>query len=157
MRCSEVEQEQGSAACARAALLLLDSTVPAPQPEETLWGGVACELRRCPSSAGADDCSGQGRCLNGTCACDHGWGGRDCAVPHCPNDCNAPQGQCLPGGECECLPGWVGASCGEPLCTANCSGHGVCTAPFACECDEDHFGESCNQSDCSNVAHCRLS
>ena len=152
--CSEIEQEQGSAACARAALLLLDSTVPAPQPEETLWGGVACELRRCPSSGGADDCSGQGKCLNGTCACDHGWGGRDCSMPHCPNDCNAPQGMCLPGGECECLPGWVGSSCGEPLCTANCSGHGVCTAPFACECDENHFGDSCNQSDCSNVAHC---
>ena len=76
--CSEIEQEQGSAACARAALLLLDSSVPATAAEETMWGGVACELRRCPS-AGADDCSGQGKCLNGTCACDAGYAGEDCS------------------------------------------------------------------------------
>ena len=153
VQCNEIEQAQGSAACARAALLLLDASAPSTMPQETIWGGAACELRRCPSAT-AEDCSNQGKCLNGTCACDKGWGGLDCSVPHCPSDCNAPQGMCLPGGTCECSPGWSGPTCGVPLCTANCSGFGTCVAPFTCECDDKHSGESCNVSDCAGVASC---
>jgi len=41
---------------------------------EDAWMGFLCEQRRCP-----DDCSGYGLCANGTCICDNGYEGKNCA------------------------------------------------------------------------------
>ena len=126
--------------------------VPTGEGALTLWTGSACELERCPGEP--SECSGRGVCRSGSCECDPGWGGPDCGHRACVDDCNSPQGVCMEGGRCACAPGWSGPTCGTPVCAANCSGHGICTAPFTCECDAGRFGESCNRSDCSNVRQC---
>ena len=116
------------------------------------WSGAACELERCPGEP--DECSGRGVCIQGQCECDSGWGGTDCGHRYCLDECNAPQGVCLPGGQCACSAGWTGPSCGTPVCALNCSSNGVCTSPYTCECDLGWHGDSCNRSDCSGVNGC---
>ncbi len=37
------------------------------------WEGIACDLKIC-----GKNCSGQGICLNGTCACNKGFMGDIC-------------------------------------------------------------------------------
>lgn len=64
-----------------------------------------------------NDCSSilnRGLCLNQSCQCSDGWGGRDCSSIRCPSNCGG-NGQCLSdpkvGDYCKCNPGWVGPNC----------------------------------------------
>ncbi|XP_074874861.1 multiple epidermal growth factor-like domains protein 8 [Buteo buteo] len=58
-------------------------------------------------------CSGRGACdPQGRCQCQPGWGGPDCAQPHCATYCQAHGGTCNQAtGRCECRPGFVGRAC----------------------------------------------
>ncbi|XP_072704321.1 multiple epidermal growth factor-like domains protein 8 [Ciconia boyciana] len=58
-------------------------------------------------------CSGRGDCdPQGRCQCQPGWGGPDCARPHCATYCQAHGGTCNQvTGRCECRPGFVGRAC----------------------------------------------
>ncbi|XP_074786402.1 multiple epidermal growth factor-like domains protein 8, partial [Athene noctua] len=58
-------------------------------------------------------CSGRGVCdPQGRCQCQPGWGGPDCAQPHCATYCQAHGGTCNQAtGRCECRPGFVGQAC----------------------------------------------
>ncbi|XP_075345479.1 multiple epidermal growth factor-like domains protein 8 isoform X1 [Mycteria americana] len=58
-------------------------------------------------------CSGRGDCdPQGQCQCQPGWGGPDCARPHCATYCQAHGGTCNQvTGRCECRPGFVGRAC----------------------------------------------
>ncbi|KAM6111677.1 LOW QUALITY PROTEIN: multiple epidermal growth factor-like domains protein 8 [Phoenicopterus ruber ruber] len=58
-------------------------------------------------------CSGRGGCdPQGRCRCQPGWGGPDCAQPHCATYCQAHGGTCNQAtGRCECRPGFVGQAC----------------------------------------------
>ena len=40
-----------------------------------------------------EECSAQGRCHNGTCACEEGHGGFACELPGCPGGCSQ-RGEC---------------------------------------------------------------
>ncbi|XP_074837451.1 multiple epidermal growth factor-like domains protein 8 [Carettochelys insculpta] len=58
------------------------------------------------------DCSGHGTCApHGQCWCQPGWGGPDCAVPHCSSYCLG-HGACdQESGRCWCQAGFVGEGC----------------------------------------------
>lgn len=67
----------------------------------------------CNSSS---DCSGNGLCVNGSCACDYGFTGEACNAKTCPDDCNS-NGQCVDG-SCECNAGFFGANCSKKATTS---------------------------------------
>merc|ERR1719161_539620 len=91
------------------------------------------DLRKCPN-----DCTGNGLCFDGKCACNVGFRGPDCSeivcadetkvgpqctLPRCPNDCDA-KGLCM-NGKCGCWEGWLGRDCSIPAdCFEAC--HNVC-------------------------------
>ena len=108
-----------------------------------VWGGAACEERVCPGSPSAR------RAASATTACARATAAGTTAATARTRSASTLQraagrvrargpGE---GSACVCAPGWIG-SCGEPLCTNNCSGHGVCSAPFSCECEPGYQGES---------------
>lgn len=106
------------------------------------WGGGACnrvalytQLRGC-----ANDCSGNGLCMDGLCTCNVGFVGPDCSqvvcdpgqigpdceLKRCPNDCFG-QGLCM-NGKCNCWEGYLGADCYVPInCGLTCKN--ACAAP----------------------------
>ncbi len=87
------------------------------------WGGAdgTCSGRSCPGN-----CGGHGTCgEDGSCICNEGYRGLDCAILTCPNDCS-DQGQCM-NGTCVCDAGFSGEDCSTSnLCANDCSGHGRC-------------------------------
>jgi tenascin len=79
---------------------------------DALWTGEDCCTPRlhehCPH-----DCSGNGECVNGVCACARGWGGLGCDALEtgtCPHDCSG-HGECREDGTCRCESGFAGAGC----------------------------------------------
>ncbi|XP_062848373.1 N-acetylglucosamine-1-phosphodiester alpha-N-acetylglucosaminidase [Trichomycterus rosablanca] len=57
-----------------------------------------------------EDCNKHGTCIDGQCACNHGWTGPTCANLTCqPRDCGE-HGLCTEDG-CVCDAGWMGANC----------------------------------------------
>lgn len=57
------------------------------------------------------ECSGHGRCENGTCSCDAAHSGIGCQVEKCPANCSY-HGHCdLNLGRCVCDVGYIGESC----------------------------------------------
>jgi len=68
------------------------------------WEGIACDLKIC-----GKNCSGQGICLNGTCACNKGFMGDICQAVKCKNGCSG-NGNCI-NGECSCKNGFDGDDC----------------------------------------------
>jgi hypothetical protein len=68
--------------------------------------------RVCASSCGAPE--GRGSCAsNGTCVCEHGWSGDECAAPMCATACGAPlHGYCAGGADgCRCFANRDGDRC----------------------------------------------
>ncbi|KAF7252463.1 Attractin [Varanus komodoensis] len=70
------------------------------------------------------NCSGRGECklTNSSkvveCECAEHWRGEACDIPHCPEDCGAPErGQCDANGTqgCVCFSGWQGTDCSVPV------------------------------------------
>ncbi|XP_078598874.1 uncharacterized protein LOC144874520 [Branchiostoma floridae x Branchiostoma japonicum] len=110
-------------------------------------------FKGCPNQ-----CSGRGRCVNGTCDCITGWSGEDCNLGNC-TDCSEDHGRCELG-FCRCEPGWEGAACDQQAtCYAvrNCTSvdHGICIATDVCSCKAGYIGEDCSKvPTCGNVANC---
>lgn len=109
------------------------------------WGGAGCQrtavyssLRKC-----ANDCNGNGLCMDGRCLCNVGWKALDCSEPvratdnllpgsemKCPNDCSG-QGLCMEG-VCNCWQGFFGHDCTMPQrCYETCGN--VCSFDGASE------------------------
>ena len=103
------------------------------------WMGEGCNEQACCDPT----CSGNGKCMNGTCVCTEGWYGMSCesrskhkAQTHI---CEKMQ-YCNKHGECDeanekCLcdintvtnePLWKGRFCEIPVCHRDCSGNGKC-------------------------------
>lgn len=105
------------------------------------WAGASCnrvalysQLRSC-----ANDCFGNGLCMDGKCLCNVGFGGVDCSrnicdaasvgpeceLQRCPNDCHG-QGLCMDG-HCSCWEAFTGSDCSVPVtCYHGC--HDACEA-----------------------------
>ena len=117
---------------------------------EPYFVGAACDaaVPGCPNF-----CSHAGHCVDGSCHCEPGRVGADCAQLQlasatCPDDCGASErGTCV-AGVCHCIPPATGPSCAESTdpkkCPNDCSAHGACdTATGLCTCGPDHTGEMC--------------
>merc|ERR1711939_1303797 len=92
--------------------------------------------RRC-----LNQCWGRGACrASGTCECEPGFMGDDCAsVRPCENDCSF-NGLCEHG-VCHCAPGWSGQNCSTfRSCPNSCSAHGVCLHG-RCHCDPGYLAD----------------
>ena len=74
------------------------------------------------------------------CECDDGWGGTDCSIPLCKNQCS--NGYCSYKDECTCFPGYSGIVCETPLCAKECI-NGICTDTDYCECYYGWTGDDC--------------
>ena len=130
------------------------------------FGGAACDRAFCPN-----DCSGHGVCHRGSCFCDSGYTGDDCATIRrshdranasalktaCATGCvhgkcvlssytNTGDGELVASATCLCNRHFTGEQCdipAEPVCPGNCSnGHGRCTLQ-GCVCNAGYFGEHC--------------
>eukprot|EP00930_Biecheleria_cincta_P063242 TRINITY_DN4874_c0_g1_i1.p1 TRINITY_DN4874_c0_g1~~TRINITY_DN4874_c0_g1_i1.p1 ORF type:complete len:921 (+),score=152.17 TRINITY_DN4874_c0_g1_i1:98-2860(+) len=109
------------------------------------YSGVSCESF-CPN-----ECSGQGRCIEGGCLCFAGFTGADCSVPGC---CTG-HGTCDVPGTCECDAGWGGPECSIELVCADptCSGHGTCR-DGSCHCEDGWNGPRCAAPTAGCVPQC---
>ena len=131
-------------------------------------------------------CSGHGACRQlpsppgsppiGECNCDDRYGGPDCSVAKCIDDCSG-HGKCDElltcqcnvgfGGEsckektcekagcvngecldgfCKCNKRWIGEDCSEALCPEDCNGHGTCEKDVSCQCVEGYTGLGCENA-----------
>ena len=132
------------------------------------YTGDTCSNAPCPGN-----CSGHGSCLNGTCTCNIGYGGLDCATI-CPAgfsgvDCNEPS-KCLKGGDIVFEddgtgPTFRGTCCNTKdkvtsvsegrittsycpemkLCPKGCNGNGTCDySSGVCTCNAGYTGVDCS-------------
>ncbi|XP_043117471.1 tenascin [Puntigrus tetrazona] len=69
---------------------------------------VQCSEEQCPKN-----CSGQGKCEDGKCACFQGFSGPDCSGKTCPLNCNK-KGKCVKG-KCVCHTGYTGVDCSKAV------------------------------------------
>ncbi|XP_016108001.1 tenascin-like [Sinocyclocheilus grahami] len=76
--------------------------------------GAVCTTVRPTIDECPDDCSDQGRCVDGKCVCFPGFSGPDCSMPDCPDDCSS-RGRCV-NGQCVCDPGFTGPECSSSTC-----------------------------------------
>jgi len=94
------------------------------------------------STACPNNCSASGTCnIDGTCTCDVGFMGPDCAFAACVPACSA-DGVCL-NGVCQCSRGFSGSTCAAPICPNNCFGNGICTGSGTCACNAGFTGSDC--------------
>lgn len=122
--------------------------------------GAACESRLLTiysqgsiSTVCSNNCTGNGLCSNGTCACNMPWAGNDCSLMVlenwlCPGNCSS-RGVCTANNTCHCDPGWFGSTCNLALpssqesCALNCSSRGACINGSVCLCDVGWTGIWC--------------
>ncbi|XP_059366111.1 tenascin isoform X3 [Carassius carassius] len=107
--------------------------------------GVVCTTIRPTIDECPDDCSDQGRCVDGKCVCFPGFSGPDCSVADCPDDCSS-RGRCV-NGQCVCDPGFTGPDCSSSTCTDNCNDRGHCVNG-RCVCDRGFTGSDCRTQSC---------
>ncbi|XP_062410002.1 tenascin isoform X2 [Sardina pilchardus] len=111
------------------------------------WKGPNCSESECP-----DECSDQGRCVDGKCQCFEGYGGHNCSLEICPVDCGK-YGECIRG-VCVCVDGYFGKGCSESDCLNNCLGRGQCV-DGDCVCEEPWTGFDCSELICPNDCYDR--
>ena len=104
------------------------------------------------------NCSGNGLCHRGVCACAPGFAGYGCELEaRCHSNCSS-HGLCVHG-QCFCDLGYGGEDCSLPQqCEAMCSAQGVCRHG-QCFCDAGYSGANCSivlpcQNDCSGRGLC---
>ncbi|XP_041811853.1 tenascin [Chelmon rostratus] len=116
--------------------------------------GAGCSIKpetdECPN-----ECSDQGRCVDGKCVCFPGFRGPDCSESDCPGNCN-DNGRCV-NGQCACDPGFTGPDCSQRGCPDNCNNRGRCVNG-RCVCDGGFTGPSCSDEmcpgNCNNKGRC---
>ncbi|KAM3858551.1 uncharacterized protein ACN63O_018130 [Diretmus argenteus] len=116
--------------------------------------GAACSIKpevdECPN-----ECSDQGRCVDGKCVCFPGFSGPDCSQSNCPGNCN-DKGRCV-NGQCVCDPGFSGPDCSQSNCPGNCNDKGRCVNG-QCVCDPGFSGPDCSRrgcpDNCNNQGRC---
>lgn len=68
-------------------------------------------LNSCPSCNSSLECSGNGICIEGVCACNESYTGEACDIPTCPNNCSY-NGICRKEEHrCECYSKYRGKLC----------------------------------------------
>ncbi|XP_072226871.1 tenascin-like [Leuresthes tenuis] len=106
--------------------------------------GAGCSIKpetdECPN-----ECSDQGRCVDGKCVCFPGYSGPDCSDSTCPGNCN-DHGRCV-NGQCVCDPGFSGPDCSQAACPDNCNNRGRCVNG-RCVCSSGFTGPSCSDKAC---------
>ncbi|XP_051519109.1 tenascin-X [Myxocyprinus asiaticus] len=107
--------------------------------------GAVCTTVRPATDDCLDDCSDQGRCVDGKCVCFPGFSGADCSIADCPDDCNN-RGKCV-NGECVCDRGFTGPDCSTNTCPDNCNNRGRCVNG-KCVCDAGFTGPNCRTLTC---------
>ncbi|XP_068592983.1 tenascin-like isoform X1 [Cebidichthys violaceus] len=106
--------------------------------------GAGCSIK--PEEGGCpNECSDQGRCVDGKCVCFPGFHGPDCSESNCPGNCN-DNGRCV-NGQCACDPGFTGPDCSRTGCPDNCSDRGRCVNG-RCVCDAGFTGPGCSDESC---------
>ncbi|XP_016108002.1 tenascin-X-like [Sinocyclocheilus grahami] len=117
--------------------------------------GAVCTTVRPTIDECPDDCSDQGRCVDGKCVCFPGFSGPDCSMPDCPDDCSS-RGRCV-NGQCVCDPGFTGPECSSSTCPDNCNDRGRCVNG-RCVCDAGFTGPNCGirgcPDNCNNRGRC---
>ncbi|XP_029370723.1 tenascin isoform X3 [Echeneis naucrates] len=116
--------------------------------------GAGCSIKpnidECPN-----ECSDQGRCVDGKCVCFPGFSGPDCSDSNCPGNCNN-RGRCV-NGQCVCDPGFSGPDCSEKPCPGNCNNRGRCVNG-QCVCNPGFTGPDCSKKacpdNCNNRGRC---
>ncbi|XP_053092921.1 tenascin isoform X1 [Pangasianodon hypophthalmus] len=117
--------------------------------------GAGCTTVPPPTDECLNDCSDQGRCVDGKCVCFPGFSGPDCSVLNCPRDCSN-KGKCV-NGKCVCDPGFTGPDCSVKTCPKNCSSNGRCVNG-RCVCNAGFTGPDCSTvqcpGNCNNKGRC---
>ncbi|XP_063066917.1 tenascin isoform X4 [Engraulis encrasicolus] len=111
------------------------------------WRGTNCSESDCP-----DNCSDQGRCVDGKCLCFEGYSGLNCSIEVCRVDCGK-YGTCIDG-VCVCIEYYGGEDCSESDCLNNCLGRGKCV-DGDCVCEEPWTGFDCSELICPNDCYDR--